>query len=150
MYFQYLLSSQTKYTCKNLAEHVDGLDHNSVYRYLKERSFPPSVLWEKVKDLLLPSESGYLLFDDTLLAKSASYEIEGVGRQYSGSTHGVVKGIRIVNLVYYKAAVGSRAVSSGRKTAHWCWEMRMPAESFTAESSLLCHGWVWTCLTTAA
>jgi hypothetical protein len=103
IYCQYLLSSQINYTCTNLADHIEGLDHNSVYRYLKEEKISPSVLWEKVKELIVPSERGYLLFDDTVLVKSASYEIEGVRRQYSGSTHSVVKGIGVVNLVYYNA-----------------------------------------------
>jgi hypothetical protein len=35
MYCQYLLVSQINYTCTNLAEHFENLDHNSVYRYLK-------------------------------------------------------------------------------------------------------------------
>ena len=32
MYCQYLLSSQTNYTCTNLSENIDNLDENSVYR----------------------------------------------------------------------------------------------------------------------
>ncbi len=103
IYCQYLLSSQINYTCTNLADHLEGLDHNSVYRYLKQEKLTPALIWEKVKDLLVTTENGYLLFDDTVLDKSYSFEIEGVRRQYSGNAHGVVKGIGIVNLVYYNA-----------------------------------------------
>ena len=39
-----------------------------------------------------------------MLDKSYSKEIEGVRRQYSGNAHGVIKGIGIVNLVYYNAS----------------------------------------------
>jgi len=103
IYCQYLLSSQINYTCTNLADHTDGLDHNSVYRYLKGERLRPALIWERVKDLIVQTEDGYLIFDDTVLDKSYSFEISGVRRQYSGNAHGVVKGIGIVNLVYYNA-----------------------------------------------
>ncbi len=104
IYCQYLLSTQINYTCTNLADHIEGLDHNSVYRYLKGERLRPALIWEKVKDLIVQTPAGYLLFDDTVLDKSYSFEIDGVRPQYSGNTHGVVKGIGIVNLVYYNAA----------------------------------------------
>ena len=103
IYCQYLLSSQINYTCTNLADHTEGLDHNSVDRYLKDERLRPSLIWEKVKDLIVQTPDGYLLFDDTVLDKSHSFEIDGVRRQYSGNVHGVVKGIGVVNLVYYNA-----------------------------------------------
>ena len=100
IYCQYLLSSQINYTCTNLAEHLEGLDHNSVYRYLKSAKLTPRLLWEKAQQTLVQSEHAYLIFDDTVIDKSYSFEIEGVRRQYSGNAHGVIKGIGIVNLVY--------------------------------------------------
>ena len=99
IYCQYLLSSQINYTCTNLADHTEGLDHNSVYRYLKDECLRPSLIWEKVKDLIVQTEDGYLLFDDTVLDKSYSFEIDGVRRQYSGNARGVINGIGLVNLV---------------------------------------------------
>jgi len=101
MYCQYLLSTQINYTGTNLAEHTDGLDHNSVYRFLKGERLTPARVWEKVKPLLAQSPDGYLLFDDTVLDKSYSSQISGVRRQYSGNAGGVIKGIGVVNLVYY-------------------------------------------------
>jgi len=98
-----LLSSQINYTCTNLAEHLEGLDHNSVYRYLKSAKLTPRLLWEKAKQTLSESSDAYLIFDDTVVDKSYSFEIAGVRRQYSGNAHGVIKGIGIVNLVYYHA-----------------------------------------------
>jgi hypothetical protein len=103
IYCQYLLSSQINYTCTNLADHLDGLDHNSVYRYLKHEKLTPRLIWEKAKQTLVQSSAGYLIFDDTVVDKSYSFEIEGARRQYSGNAHGVVKGIGVVNLVYYNA-----------------------------------------------
>jgi SRSO17 transposase len=52
---------------------------------------------------LIEATNGYLIFDDTVVDKSYSFKIDGVRRQYSGNAHGVVKGIGIVNLVYYNA-----------------------------------------------
>ncbi len=103
IYCQYLLSSQINYTCTNLAEHLEGLDHNSVYRYLKHERLTPRLIWEKAKQSLVEATNGYLIFDDTVVDKSYSFQIDGVRRQYSGNAHGVVKGIGIVNLVYYNA-----------------------------------------------
>jgi SRSO17 transposase len=103
LYGQYLLSSQINYTATNLAEHIEALDHNSVYRYLKDEHLTPALIWEQVKDDLVQSKYGYLIFDDTVLSKKHSFKIDGVRRQYSGNEHGIIKGIGIVNLVYYNA-----------------------------------------------
>jgi hypothetical protein len=43
---------------------------------------------------------GFLVFDDTVLDKSFSRQIELVRRQYSGNAHGVIKGIGVVTCVY--------------------------------------------------
>ncbi len=101
LYCQYLISSQINYTCTNLAEHFENLDHNSVYRYLKTEKLTPRLLWEKVKDQIVYSANGAIIFDDTVLDKSYSFAIEGVRRQYSGNEHAVIKGIGLVNCVYY-------------------------------------------------
>ncbi len=101
LYCQYLLSSHINYTCTNLAEHFENLDHNSVYRYLKTEKLTVRLLWEKVKDQIVYSPGGAIIFDDTVLDKSYSCAIEGVRRQYSGNEHAVIKGIGLVNCIYY-------------------------------------------------
>lgn len=101
LYCQYLLASQINYTCTNLAEHFENLDHNSVYRYLKTEKLTPRLLWEKVRDQIIYSPNGAVIFDDTVLDKSYSFAIEGVRRQYSGNEQAVIKGIGLVNCVYY-------------------------------------------------
>lgn len=103
IYCQYLLSSQINYTCTNLADSVDNLDHNSLYRYLKNEKLTPRLIWEKARETILQTQDGYILFDDTVADKSYSNEIAGVRRQYSGNAGGVVKGIGIVTCVYYNA-----------------------------------------------
>jgi len=101
MYCQYLLVSQINYTCTNLAEHVEGLDHNSVYRYLKNEKLTPRLIWEHARESMVMSKEGCIIFDDTVADKDYSYEIAGVRKQYSGNAHGLVKGIGIVTFVYY-------------------------------------------------
>jgi hypothetical protein len=105
LYCQYLLSSQINYTCTNLAEHFENLDHNSVYRYLKTERLTPRLLWEKVREQVVYSPAGAIIFDDTVLDKSYSFAIEGVRRQYSGNEHGVIKGIGLVTCVYYNPEI---------------------------------------------
>ena len=90
----------------NLSESVDGLDENSVYRFLHKHEFSPKYLWEKVKLLIEKSSSGRIIFDDTVLNKEYSFNIEGVRRQYSGCEHGIVKGIGIVNCLYFNPELG--------------------------------------------
>ena len=101
VYCQYLLSSQVNYTCTNLADHFAGLSHDAVHRFLRDEKLTPRLLWEKVSPLLVQSSSAYLIFDDTVLDKRYSTAIEGVRRQYSGNEHGLVRGIGLVNCVYY-------------------------------------------------
>ncbi len=99
-YCQYLLSSQINYTMTNLAEHLDNISHDKINYYLKHEKLTPRLLWDNVKDLIVPDENAYIIFDDTVLDKRFSEEIEIVRRQYSGNEHGIVKGIGIVNCIY--------------------------------------------------
>lgn len=99
-YCQYLLSSQINYTMTNLAEHLKNISHDKINYYLKNEKLTPRLLWDNVKDLIVADEDAYIIFDDTVLDKRFSEEIEIVRRQYSGNEHGIVKGIGIVNCIY--------------------------------------------------
>ena len=99
-YCQYLLSSQINYTLTNFADHVDGLSHDEVNRYLLENKLSPRLLWEHVSEDIAMSENGYFLFDDTVIDKNSSFKINLVRRQYSGNSHSVIKGIGLVTAVY--------------------------------------------------
>ncbi|ACC80721.1 hypothetical protein Npun_F3195 [Nostoc punctiforme PCC 73102] len=99
-YCQYLLSSQINYTITNLAEHLESISHDAINYYLKREKLTPRLLWDNVKDLVEPDDNGYIIFDDSVLDKRYSEEIEIVRRQYSGNEHGVLKGIGVVNCVY--------------------------------------------------
>jgi len=68
-YCQYLLSSPINYTLKNLAEHLEGVSHARVNRYLRQEKLTPRLLWENVKDQVQACEDGFMVFDDTVLDK---------------------------------------------------------------------------------
>uniref|UniRef100_UPI0035C8DDFD hypothetical protein n=1 Tax=Okeania sp. SIO2F4 TaxID=2607790 RepID=UPI0035C8DDFD len=59
------------------------------------------VLWKNVKEEIETTRDGYLIFDDTVMNKKYSRKIELVRRQYSGSEHTVVRGIGVVNCLYF-------------------------------------------------
>ncbi len=100
-YCQYLISSQTNYTLTNLADHLEEISHDQINRYLKNIDLGTEVVWENVREEILTTEDGYLIFDDTVINKQYSQKIELVRRQYSGNEHGVVRGIGVVNCLYF-------------------------------------------------
>ncbi|MDA0781786.1 MAG: transposase [Rickettsiales bacterium] len=99
-YCQYLLVSQKNYTLTNFADHAASLSHDQINRYLKSDKLTPKLLWEHVKGSVIESKRGYILFDDTIVDKNFSHSIEGVRRQYSGNSHGIIKGVGVVTCVY--------------------------------------------------
>ena len=100
-YCHYLLKSQVNYTCTNMADHVDDLSHDKINRFLANNAMDEKHFYEQLYlDKPLPS-GGYLIFDDTVLDKTHSHQIEMVRRQYSGNAGGIIKGIGIVNMLYY-------------------------------------------------
>jgi hypothetical protein len=99
-YCQFLLSSPFNYTQTYLSDHVDGLSHDQINRYMANVEVTPDDLWQQIKPQLVPSVNGYLLFDDTVLDKRHSFKIELVTKQYSGNAHQVIKGIGVVTCVY--------------------------------------------------
>jgi len=99
-YCQYLLVSQINYTLTNFGDHSDKFSHDQVNRYLRSEKMTPRLVWENVAHQVIPTDQGYLVFDDTVLDKNYSFDIELVRRQYSGNAHGVIKGIGVVTCVY--------------------------------------------------
>ena len=83
-YCQYLLSSQINYTLTNFADHSGQFSPDQLNRFLRQEKLKPRLVWEQVKDSIIKSENGYLLFDDTVADKNYSFAIELVQRQYSG------------------------------------------------------------------
>lgn len=99
-YSQFLLVSQTNYTQTYFADHTEEFSHDKVNRLLREIRLTPRELRRKVRQELILSVNGYILFDDTVLDKTHSFAIEVVRRQWSGNEKRVIKGIGIVTCVY--------------------------------------------------
>jgi len=75
-YCQFLLSSQINYTQTYFADHHPRFSHDVINRYLKQDKMSPRVLWDNVKDEIVISPNGYILFDDTVADKNYSHCIE--------------------------------------------------------------------------
>jgi hypothetical protein len=99
-YCQYLLVSQINYTLTNYAEHTEKFSHDMANRYLSGDEIRPRLVWENIKNEVCPTAYGFLVFDDTVIDKNFSRQIELVRRQYSGNAHGVIKGVGVVTCVY--------------------------------------------------
>lgn len=99
-YCQYLLVSQINYTLTNYAEHTQKFSHDMANRYLAGDKIRPRLAWENVREQVVLSQYGFIVFDDTVIDKDYSRHIELVRRQYSGNAHGVIKGIGVVTCVY--------------------------------------------------
>ena len=94
------MSSQTNYTLTNYAEHAESVSHDLVKKYLERDRLTAGQLWRQIKEDIVASEEGYILFDDTVLDKTHSRKIDSVRWQYSGNAHGIIRGIGLVNCVY--------------------------------------------------
>ena len=103
-YSQYLLSSQINYTLTYFAEHSEKYSHDAINRLLSQDRMTPRLVWENVRNDVKQVAGGYLLFDDTVIDKRFSRQIELVRRQYSGNAHGVIRGIGVVTCVYVNPA----------------------------------------------
>jgi hypothetical protein len=99
-YCQYLLVSQINYTLTNFAEHAEKFSHDAANRYLAGDEIRPRLVWENVKGEVVQTHYGFLVFDDTVIDKSFSRNIELVRSQYSGNVHKVIKGVGVVTCVY--------------------------------------------------
>ena len=99
-YCQFLLVSQTNDTLTYFADHHPRFSHDAVKRYLETENLTARLVWEQVRGQFVPSENGYLAFDDRVLDHNSATKIELVRRQYSGNAQAVIKGIGVVTGVY--------------------------------------------------
>ena len=71
-----------------------------INRYLSGDRIAPRLVWEHVKGHIPLTQSGYVVFDDTVIDKRHARKIALVRRQYSGNAKGVINGIGVVTCVY--------------------------------------------------
>lgn len=105
-YGQFLVNSPVNFTGTYFADSTDGLEHDSVSRFLSDSRLTPAIVREKIDSVIVYNPNGRVLFDDSVMDKSASKKIVGAVKQYSGNAHHVVMGIGVVNCVYYNPDAG--------------------------------------------
>jgi len=105
-YVEYLLSTPFNYTCTNLADHLEHVSHDTISDFLQQGRFLPSDLWHLVQNLITDGPDAFLIVDDSVQDKRYSRVIELVKRQYSGTVHGLVRGIGLVDLVHSSGQPG--------------------------------------------
>ena len=104
-YCQYLLSTPINYTLTHFADHCERFSHDQINRYLAGDRLSPRTVWEHVKDDVVQTGDGYVIFDDTVLDKRYAKEIALAKKQYSGNAGGIINGIGIVTCVYVNPAL---------------------------------------------
>lgn len=105
-YVEFLISTVGNFTGTHLAEHLDGVSHDTITDFLLGERLTAQHLWELVRGLIADSPEAFLIADDSVQDKRYSRFIELVRLQYSGAEHGLVRGIGVVNLVHSTGAAG--------------------------------------------
>src|SRR5712691_10475502 len=101
-YVEFLISTVGNFTSTHLAEHLDGVSHDTISDFVQSERLTAHSLWELVHVLLVDGPESFLIADDSVHAprKRYSHFIELVRLQYSGAAQGLVRGIGVVNLVH--------------------------------------------------
>ena len=99
-YCQFLLSSQINYTQTYFADHSAQFSHDAINRYAAGDQVPPRLVWENVQSQIVQSKNGFIIFDDFVLDKDHSTQMDWVRYQWSGNAKAVIKGIGVVTCVY--------------------------------------------------
>ena len=64
------------YTITNLPEYLECISHDVTNFFLKTEKLTSLLLWDKVKEVVEADGNGYIIFDDSVLDKRYSEEIE--------------------------------------------------------------------------
>lgn len=105
-YVEFLISTIANFTGTHLADHLDGVSHDAVTDFLQSDHLTARHLWELVGGLIQDSPQAFLIADDSVQDKRYSHRMELVRLQYSGTEHGLVRGIGVVNLVHSSGTTG--------------------------------------------
>lgn len=89
-YCQYLLNRPINYTVPHLGDHLEGVSHDRINRYLRAEKLTPRPLWDNVRLQPQTSEDAYILFYDTVLDKRYSISIDLTRRLYSCNEYRVI------------------------------------------------------------
>ncbi|SDW20938.1 DDE superfamily endonuclease [Nitrosomonas communis] len=108
LYTDYLISTTGYATATELSPMLDGeISHDQVTRFLSERKYTSRNLWREVKSVVrqIEQEKGYLIFDESVQQKAWTDENEIVCWHYDYCKGRTVKGISLLNALYYNDEV---------------------------------------------
>lgn len=98
-YKQYLIGTQINYTCDYMGKFTE-FSGDGVERFLKQAKLKPSFVWEQVRDEIIFSKDGSLIIDKVVLEHKNTQSIDCCYKQWSGSSHQIVMGIGLINIIY--------------------------------------------------
>ncbi len=104
LYTDYLISIQGKATATGLSDMLEGeVSHDQITRFLSKELLDSKELWKEVKGLVreIEDEEGVIIFDDTIQEKKWTKENEIISWHYDHKVGKAVKGINILNCLYY-------------------------------------------------
>jgi DDE superfamily endonuclease len=104
IYSDYLLVSFSLVTATGLSELLDrGYSHDQISRFLQQGKFSQKDFWQTIKQFIrkIESSSGILIIDDVIEHKPHSTENEIICYHFDHTSGRSVKGINIVNFLYY-------------------------------------------------
>ena len=100
LYVNFLIASQKQYSGLELSRvSPTAMSHDAVNHWLATNKLTPKIVWQH-SQTMVQKETGYLIFDDTLLDKPYAREMALVRAQYSGKHHRVANGIALVTLLW--------------------------------------------------
>lgn len=82
------------HTLIHYADPSEQISHDAINRFFGQEKMTSGLIWEHVRADVVPSEKGYVIFDDTtfeIFDKNLSHKLELVRRQYSGNAQGMLK-----------------------------------------------------------
>lgn len=108
LYTDYLITSFSHTTATGLSNVLDNaISHDQVTRFLSHDDFTSKDLWHVMKKSVreIETDEGVLIFDDTVQAKPHSKENDLICWHYDHCLNRSVKGINLLNCLYYSKEV---------------------------------------------
>jgi hypothetical protein len=120
LYIDFLIASQSKATATLLSAHLgDGYSHDLFTKMLLNDSLDTDKeLFQTIKPMLRDyedDENGVIIVDDTIIEKKYTDENDIVAWHYDHKTGSAVKGICMLNFLYFAPNVGYELISKTEK-----------------------------------
>ena len=108
LYTDFLISNSGYATATGLSAIMDNsISHDQITRFLSKNEFDSKALWLKVKKVVrqIESNEGCLIFDDSIQEKKWTDENDIICWHYDHTVGKSVKGVNILNALYYNKGV---------------------------------------------